>query len=161
MDEQINFNKEKSRYISADNNQYKSIRKYALILLVVLLVINVAAYFTFRLLEINEMRWELADYYKNGSYKNQEIYPGGIVMLKNIGGEKKEGYYEQKINDQEYLIYNPTGTDLIFAKSEREMAPELSRMAIIIAVLYLAELILFFGWWKYIKDKFEELFITQ
>lgn len=161
MEEKINFEQIKDGYGPKHNHQLEVIKKYAFMLAGVLLLIHIFAFFAFIWTESSEARWELVDYYTNTYRENPGFYYNGIVVFKNTNGEQKYGFSEQKINSEEYLIYRPEGTDLTFAKSEKEMAPELMRIAILLSILYIAEIALFFGWWMYAKSEFKELFTTQ
>jgi hypothetical protein len=144
---------------------FRSVRTYGEVLLVVLLVLHIVAFFAYRWFEYDEVRSDLATFVAQAQDEDFDSesasinrYPNHIIVLRNTGFQDEHGYFERRIGGVEYLLYAPPGSALVAARAEAEVRQEIMRVGAILVLLYLAELIVLYSWWALAKEKIKELF---
>lgn len=160
----FDFNEKASAVAGHTTRGFRSVRTYGEVLLLVLLILHVVAFFSYRWIEYGEIRSELMNF---STQQHQEDfdpqsadinqYPDHIVVLHG-GAQESPGFSEHTIRDEQYLFYVSPDSDLIVARAEVELDRELNRFATVLAVLYVAEVLVLYSWWGLAKEKIKDLF---
>lgn len=149
---------------SNETGQFRSIRTYGEILLVSLLLVHGAVFLAYRWLERNDVRAELVSVAEalpsSGFNRHSDIvqYPDGIIVARRSDAQTEPGFSEEYIAGSEHIVYTVPGTDVIVAKSEDGLSAETTRFGALLAILFVAEVLILFGWWSFLKEKLSELF---
>lgn len=144
------------------NLGFDSVREYGLILIGALAILHIIAFFSTQWIEKNEIRHELTQWSQTISKPtpqepSKELFlPQDIVAL-HVTQLEKTGFYEIR-TDKGYLVYANPNNNYILAKSEEPMNREMSNFAVMLAALFIGELILFLGWWRFAQSSVRELF---
>lgn len=145
---------------------FDSIKHYAYLLLIVLSLLYLIAFIIFRFVAERQLRYELntlSQVVKQDTDSDDNLnYVNGLVVLQNNNIVKEGKYKEINIGDNEYLAYAPSSSPTrIFAIPESQIKQDLMLTAIILAVLYLSQVIVLIGWWSLLKDKIKVLFSVK
>lgn len=158
----------KNQEVVTKNRNIKVIRSYGGILLIVLFFMHSMAFVAFRFVERNAIRTELQEYAKQVSVQGldeqaNEIYqfPDGIIVLHSNTPHGEKGFYEIQIGYKEFFVYARPGSNILVAKSEHVLQFELIKVAFIISILYITEVILFLSWWFFLRDRIFHLFLPN
>lgn len=140
----------------------KSIRVYGMILVLLLGVLHLSAYFSIRWVETNEIRNELVQWSQtlpttNAAQPTADVHLPQDIFALHVKTLDRTGFYETR-TDEGYLVYANPENNYILAKSKESINRELTNFAITLGSLFAGELVLLFGWWMFAKAKVRELF---
>ncbi len=145
--------------------------RHGVFLLMLLLVVNILGLLAYRFLEMNEQRFDLEQL--AGRIPHDETVfnqlnesgiselPGGVLVLKEDGnGDSDDRFKETVINQREYLAYR-SDDGYIVATPERSLNRETRLMGYVLLAVYVAQLVLFAGWWLFMRERVREQFIVH
>jgi len=139
-----------------------SVQKYGIMLIVALVVLYGFALFAVQWIEQNEIRNELARWSQTLPKQDQTQpekalhLPEDIIAL-HVGKLERTGFYQTR-TDKNYLSYANPDNDYILQKSEESIEHEVANFAIMLSILFVGNIILLFGWWRFTQSKVRELF---
>ena len=140
----------------------ETVQKYGTILVVALAVLHVFAFLAVEWIERNEIRQELARWSQtlpqpDGAQPEKELHLPEDILALHVDKLERTGFYETH-TDKRYLAYANPNNDYILAKSEESIEHEVNSFAIMLGALFLGELVLLLGWWRFTQSKVRELF---
>lgn len=139
-----------------------SVQKYGTMLIVALAALHGAAFLAVRWIEKNEIRHDLAQWSQtlkktDSTGPSKELHlPEDIIAL-HVTNLDQTGFYETYTN-KGYLFYANPENNYILAKSEESIEREINNFAIMLGGLFLGELVLLLGWWRFVQSRVRELF---
>lgn len=139
-----------------------TIQRYGTILVVALAVLHGLAFLAVQWIERNEIRNELAQWSQtlpkpDPTQPEKELHLPEDILALHADKLERTGFYETH-TDKVYLVYANPENDYILAKSEESIEHEMTNFAIMLSVLFLGELVLLLGWWRFAQSKVRELF---
>lgn len=145
----------------------KDVRKYGIVVLIVLFFLNVVVLGALHLVESNQLRNELANYMEaipapDSMVQGQTIRLPEDVLSFQLKSSDRAGFYETSLGTgkdrQDYLAYADPAKQYVLMKSEASIQRETKGFAIALLALYISEIILLLGWWYFIHSKIHEIF---
>lgn len=140
----------------------EAVQKYGTILIVTIALLHVVAFFAIQWIERNEVRQELAQWSQtlpkpDATQPEKELHlPEDIIAL-HVDKLERTGFYEKR-TDKQFLFYANPDNDYILAKSMESIEHEINSFIIVLGGLFLGELVLLLGWWRFVRSKVRELF---
>lgn len=152
----------KKQYKHTESSELKYIRRYSYFLLLVLFILNVLAFFGFKVVAEYQLKYDLKTFsqaikspeeiYENLSYTN------GIVVIPRKIAIEDDRYREIKVAGTEYLVYAPPSRNYLYTIPESQIKQDLILTGLILMVLYIAEVVVLFGWWTLLKERVDTVF---
>lgn len=145
----------------------KDVRKYGIVVLVALFLLNVVVLGALHVVESNQLHNELARYMEtlpapDSNDMNQVVRLPEDVLSFKLSSSDRIGFYETHLgkgkNRQDYLAYADSEKQYVLMKSEQSIQEDTKNFALALLVLYIAEVILLLGWWYFIHAKIHEIF---
>jgi Ca2+/Na+ antiporter len=154
-----------------DATAFSAVRRYWWGLVVVLLLLHALVYAAFVVYQRSELHEDLTaaaeqaggpggDRYFNRD-KDEPAENGKIaddvVVLRGPGDEA--GFRHTRLGDDEYIEYSAKGIQV--AIPTRETSEQEQKVLLVLAVLYVGELLTLFGWWTFVQRKVREVFTVS
>lgn len=143
------------------------VRKYGMIVLIALFLLNVVALGALHWVESNQLHNELASYMAtipapDPATPGQTISLPEDILSFQLKTTDRIGFYETSLgtgNDkQDYLAYADPDKKYVLMKSEASIQKETKGFAVALLALYVGEVILLLGWWFFLNTKIHEIF---
>lgn len=140
----------------------EAVQRYGTVLIVAIAMLHVVAFFAIQWIERNEIRQELAQWSQtlpqpDATQPEKELHLPEDILALHVDRLERTGFYETH-TDKRYLAYANPGNDYILAKSLESIDHEINSFIIMLGVLFLGELVLLLGWWRFTQSKVRELF---
>lgn len=145
----------------------KEVRRYGIVVLGALFLLNVVALGALHWIESNQLHNELVKYMETIPSPDS-VTPGQTILLPedilsfHLKSSDRVGFYETSLgtgkNKQDYLAYADPEKQYVLMKSEKIIQEETKGFAIALLALYIGEIILLLGWWYFIHTKIHEIF---
>lgn len=145
----------------------QDVKKYGLVVLATLFLLNVVALGSLHWIESNQLRTELVSYMETIPTPDS-VTPGETIRLPDdilsfqLKSSDRIGFYETSLgtgsDKQDYLAYADTQKQYVLMKSEAHIQKETKGFAIALLSLYIGEIILLLGWWHFLSAKIHEIF---
>lgn len=152
----------KKQIRNIETTELKSIKRYSIFLLLVLLVLNVIAFYAFKVVAENQLRNDLKTFSQSikvtGNISENLSYSNGIVAIPKRIAIEDDGYREITVAGTEYLVYAPPAHNYLYAVPESQIKQDLILTGLILMVLYIAEVIVLFGWWAMLRERIDTIF---
>lgn len=142
------------------------VRNYGIMVLVALFVLSAVALAGLKWIETNDLRSELSALSQNlpdPDLANTEQVlnlPDDVIALHTNTAERN-GFYETKILNKDFLAYAAPDKHYILMKAESTIQREINNFAIALFTLYLGQVIILLGWWFFMRSKIKGLFEIQ
>jgi predicted outer membrane lipoprotein len=138
------------------------VRQYGIFLAVAFAVLHGLAFFSIQWVERNEIRQELIQWSQtlpkpDPTQQEKELHLPEDILALHVDKLERTGFYEMK-TDKSYLAYANPENDYILAKSEESALHEVWHFATILGMLFVGDMILLLGWWRFTRSKVRELF---
>lgn len=145
----------------------KDIRKYGMVVLVTLFLLNVVALGALHWIETNQLRNELVSYMETIAVPDP-MTPGQTIRLPEdilsfqLKSSDRVGFYETSLgtgkDKQDYLAYADSEKKYVLMKSEAHIQKETKGFMIALLALYIGEIFLLLGWWYFLNTKIHDIF---
>ncbi|MBI5798575.1 MAG: hypothetical protein HZB10_01420 [Candidatus Yonathbacteria bacterium] len=142
-----------------------AVRNYGILVLLVLLVLNGVTLGALNWFETSDLRSELSALSEKipaqtaGATRTEQTLnlPEDILSF-HVANMERTGFYETRINEEEYLAYANPENNYILMKSEASIQHEVQNFALTLIALYAGEVVILLGWWLFVRAKVRELF---
>lgn len=162
------------RRSTKDTTAFSAVRQYWWILVFVLLLLHVLVYAAFTVYQRNEIHEQLiqaakqvngseGDRYFKEERENGRPPAGGkisedVVVLR--GPSEEQGFRRTHLGDDDYVEY-AGANNVHVAISTRELEEQQHKVLLVLAVLYIGELLILLGWWSFVQRKIKEVFTVR
>lgn len=152
---------------SAIAHGIKDVRKYGMVVLVALFLLNVVVLGALHWIESNQLRNELVGYMEMITHPDQVPSEQTIRLPEDIlsfqlHASDRIGFYETSLGTgkdrQDYLAYADPNKHYVLMKSEKAIQEKTKDFALMLLALYIGEVVLLLGWWYFIHSKIHEIF---
>ena len=152
---------------SAISHGIKEVRRYGIIVLGALFLLNVVTLGALHWIESDQLHRELVKYMEtipapDSAITEQTILLPEDVLSFQLKSSDRTGFYETSLgigkDKQDYLAYADPEKKYVLMKSEAHIQEETRGFAITLLALYIGEIILLLGWWIFIRSKIHEIF---
>ena len=138
------------------------VRQYGVFLALAFAVLHILAFLSIQWIERNEIRQELVQWSQtlpkvDPAEPAKELHLPEDILALHVDKLERTGFYEMK-TDKEYLAYANPNNNYILAKSEESAKHEGLHFATILGMLFVGDLLLLLGWWRFTRSKVQELF---
>ncbi len=152
---------------SAISYGVKDVRKYGMVVLVVLFLLNVVALGALHWVLSNQLRNELVNYMEtiptpDSVIQGQTISLPEDILSFQLKSSDRVGFYETSLgtgkDKQDYLAYADPEKKYVLMKSEAPIQKETKGFALALFALYIGEIIILLGWWYFVRSRIHEIF---
>src|SRR3989344_7887921 len=152
---------------TAISHGLKDVRRYGIIVLVALFLLNVIVLGALHWIESNQLRNELVGYMEMITHPDQASSEQTIRLPEDIlsfqlHDSGRIGFYKTSLGKgkerQDYLAYADADKHYVLMKSEKAIQEKTKDFALTLLALYIGEVILLLGWWFFIHTKIHEIF---
>lgn len=152
----------------------KPLRKYFALILLTLFLVDASIWFAFRVTAENAFRHDLQSVSdeieqgsllpfagdENGTEPQESSFdlPDGFVAVRGDSASEETGeFQETQLFGKTYVTY-ASPAHLLVAKSDEDVDREWADLGLVLLVVFLAQVIVVYGWWRYLRSRIELIF---
>ncbi len=157
-------------------NELKTLRGLGLLVLLSLFIVDSVVWVSFRWVEENEIHQQLittaqhieqGDIHLRAATSVEDVtrsavvdLPNGVVAIQRTPSQVHDDqgdFRESDLLGQRYVVYSGSSNYLI-AKSDESVDEELTKLAVVLAVVFFAQCLMLGSWWAYLRSRVRALF---